>query len=90
MVEDLTVFFSDFAAAATLAGVAVVGILDTQAFEDGQGVVTQAPSFLLQPTVAVTPAPAQALVAGGVTYTVRQVLRVPPDGALQRLVLARV
>ena len=38
-----------------------------------------------------TPAAAagQAFVAAGITYTVRQVLRLPPDGAFQRLVLAR-
>ena len=29
------------------------------------------------------------VVADGITYTVRQVLRLPPDGALLRLILAR-
>lgn len=88
-VEDFAPLFSDFAAAGTLAGVAVSGIIDAQDFDDGPGVITRGTSYLLKPTTAVTPAPGQSLVAGGVTYTVRQVLREPPDGALTRLILAR-
>jgi hypothetical protein len=88
-VEDFSVYFTTLGVPATLAGTAVRGLLNTEAADDGFGVVTQTPSFLLQPTTAVVPAAGQALVCQAITYTVRQVLREPPDGTLQRLVLAR-
>ena len=89
MVEDLAPFFTDFAVAGLLAGVAVLGIWDAEDYDEGPGVVTRRTSFLLKPGAAVTPAQGQALVSGGITYTVRQVLREPPDGVLTRLVVAR-
>lgn len=89
MVEDLAPFFTDFAVAGILAGVAVSVIIDAQDFDDGPGVITRGTNCLLKPVAAVTPAVGQTLVTGGVTYTVRQVLREPPDGALTRLILAR-
>lgn len=89
MVEDFAPLFTDFAVAGTLAGVAVSGILDAEDFDEGPGVITRRTSYLLEPGAAVTPAQGQTLVSAGVTYTVRQVLREPPDGALTRLVLAR-
>ena len=89
MVEDLAPLFTDFAVAGTLAGVAVSGILDAEDYDEGPGVITRRTSFLLKPGAAVTPAQGQALVSAGITYSVRQVLREPPDGALTRLVLAR-
>lgn len=89
-VEDFTPYFADFGVAATLAGVAVVGILDVERRDDGFGTVTQTTSFLLRPGAAVSPAQGQALVVGATTtYTVRQVLAEPPDGALTRLVVTR-
>lgn len=89
MVEDLAPLFADFGVAATLAGTAVRGILDVEDTDEGPGLITRRLSFVLQPTTSVTPAAGQALVAGSVTYTVRQVISEPPDGALVRLVLAR-
>lgn len=87
--DDLAPYFADFGVAATLAGVAVTGILDVETSDDGFGVITQTTSFLLKPGAAVTPAQGQALVCNAITYTVRQVLAEPPDGALTRLVLAK-
>lgn len=87
-VEDFAPYFADFGVAGTLAGTAVRGLLDVETVDDF-GVVTQTTSYLMEPTTAVTPAVGQALVADGVTYTVRQVQLEPPDGALRRLVLTR-
>lgn len=89
MVEDFTPLFADFGVAGLLAGVAVVGILDTEDFDEGPGAITRRISYLLRPGAAVAPAAGQALVVAGITYSVRQVLREPPDGVLMRLVLAR-
>lgn len=88
MVENFAPFFADFGTAATLAGVAVTGIVDLESADDLASIAPRT-SFLLKPGAAVTAAPGQALVVGATTYTVRQVLAEPPDGALQRLVLAR-
>ena len=87
--ESLTPFLADFGQAATLAGADVTAIVDTQTIEDVAGALTQAPSALLTAAAAASAAAGQAFVAGGVTYTVRQVLKEPPDGAFARLVLAR-
>lgn len=88
--EAFSGYFADFAIAGTVNGVAVRGLLELEAYDDGPGgVVTQRTSVLLEPGAAVTPAVGHAAVYDGVTYTVRQVLREPPDGALTRLVLAR-
>ena len=89
LVESFAPFFTDFAAAGTVNGVAVSGILDIEDFDEGPGAITQRTSVLLKPTTAVTPVVGHAAVFGGVTYTVRQILREPPDGALTRLVLSR-
>jgi hypothetical protein len=90
--EDLTIFFADFAVAATLASASVSAgaIVDAQSVVEVDGVVTQAPTALLRSSDAVSAAPNQTFVADSVTYRVRQVLREPPDGALTRLVLVRV
>ncbi len=89
LVEDFALFFANFGVAGTLAGVPVRGILDSASDVVEGDVVTQRPTFLLQPGAA-SPAPGQALTLGAVSYTVRQVLAEPPDGALSRLVLARI
>jgi hypothetical protein len=89
MVEDLTIFFADFAVAATLSGVAVLAIVDRESVVEVGGVVTQAPTALLQSSDAAGAAPEQVFAAEAVNYRVRQVLREPPDGALTRLVLVR-
>jgi hypothetical protein len=88
-VETLAPFFADFGGAGTLAGAAVVGILDkSSVIEGADGTVTQGPTFLMA-APAATPAPGASLVLNGVTYTVRRALAEPPDGALMRLVLTR-
>lgn len=87
-VEDLSAFFADFGVDATLDGVAVQAIVDTQTVDEF-GALTQQPSALLTTAQASAAAPGQAFVAADVTYTVRQVLREPPDGALTRLLLVR-
>lgn len=81
-------FFSVFGIAATLAGSAVQAIVDdaTDSFEGDVNV--NAPSALVLASAAPAAAPGQSFVASAVTYTVRQVLKLPPDGAVLRLVLA--
>ena len=88
-VEAFSPFFADFGDGATLAGVAVRGLLNFESFDEFD-TIAQRTDYLLMPTTAIVPAVGQALVVRGVTYTVRQVLKEPPDGVLQRLVLARV
>jgi hypothetical protein len=91
MAEDLSIFFGDdFAVPATLNGVAVRAIVDGESVVEVNGVVTQAPTALLQSSDAAGAAPDQVFVASATNYRVRQVLREPPDGALTRLVLVRV
>ena len=81
-----------FGVAATLAGAAVSGIFDTasQVLADGGGVVTQGPAFTLQASAAPAAAAGQALVCNGISYTVRSVQQLPPDGAALLLELVRV
>lgn len=89
-VEDLSVFLADFGQSCTLAGAAVTAIVDFDIQPDPDtGVLTQQQLARLPTTSASSAAAGQAFVAGGVTYTVRQVLKEPPDGAFTLLVLAR-
>lgn len=88
LVEAFSPFFVDFGEAATLNGVAVRGMVNVESFDELDS-VTQRTDFMLEPTTAVAAAAGQSMVLRGVSYTVRQVLREPPDGVLQRLVLAR-
>lgn len=81
--------FDDFGTPATLDGGIVTGIMDVETYDEGPGALTQRLSFLLRPGHGLTVAAGQTLVVGATTYTVRQVLLEPPDGAMQRLVLAR-
>ena len=89
-VEDLSPFFADFAVTATLDGSSVLAIVDTHTELELDGLLTQAPTARVKSSDATSAAAGQAFVASSVTYTVRQVLKEPPDGALTRLVLARV
>lgn len=95
LAEPLDVFFNvaEFAVSATLNGVAVSAIVDTSTVAEdpfgGGAVLTQSPSALLKSSDAAAAAAGQGFVAGGITYTVRQVVAEPPDGVLTRLVLAR-
>jgi len=88
-VEDTALFLADFGSAATLNAVAVTAIVDTSSVVELDGIVTQAPTALLQTAEASAAAPGQTFAAAAVTYKVRQVLKEPPDGAFTRLVLAR-
>jgi len=88
--EDLAIFFTDFGVDATLNGSAVRAIVDTASVVEVDGVLTAAPSAEVTSVASAATVPGQAFVANGVTYTVRQVQRQPPDGVLTRLALARV
>jgi hypothetical protein len=91
--EDLTVFFdtAGFADNATLDGATVQVIRDDASVEVFEGgALTSQPSVLLVAAQAVDADSGSVLVAGGTTYTVRQVVSEPPDGALVRLMLAAV
>ena len=87
--DDLNAYLSVFGAAATLAGVAVTAVVDVASELVVDDVLTTGPAATLLATAAPAAAAGQALVAAGVTYTVRQVARLPPDGALLHLVLVR-
>ena len=84
--EDLSPFFADFGEAVTVQGTAATGIFDTSADVVLGDVITNAPTLELPATVAA--AAGGAVVVRGVSYTIRQVLAQPPDGALRLLVLA--
>lgn len=86
-VEDLSPFFADFGEAVTVNAVAVVGIFDLASEVVIGDTVTQAPALQVPSTVSAVAG--QSCVVRGVTYLVRQVLDLPPDGAIRQLVLAR-
>jgi hypothetical protein len=91
--EDLSVFFDTdgFALAATLDGDAVQVIRDDATIEAfSNGALTSQPSVLLTSAQAGEAEAGSVLVIGAQTYSVRQVISEPPDGALVRLMLARV
>ena len=87
--DDTANYVSVFGIAATLAGVALLAIVDTAAEIVLDDVISISPAASVQSGDAPAAAAGQAFVADGITYTVRQVLRMPPDGAMLRLVLAR-
>jgi hypothetical protein len=87
--EDLTAYFADFGVSATLAGSSLRAIVDAESIVELDGVVTQKPTALVKTSDASSAAPGQAFVANAITYTVRQVLKEPPDGVLTQLVLTR-
>lgn len=87
-VEDLTAYFAQFGQAATLAGAPLRCILDSETVLDFD-TNTQSPTALVKTSDTGSAAAGQAFVSAAISYTVRQVLRQPPDGALTRLVLAR-
>jgi hypothetical protein len=92
MTEELTLFFDvgDFAESVTVGGVAVTAIFDTESQVVLGEVLSLAPTLLLPTTTAPAAADGTACTVRGVAYLVRQVLLDPPDGALKRLVLAKV
>jgi hypothetical protein len=87
--DDTANYVSVFGIAATLAGAALLAIVDTAAEIVLDDVISISPAASVQASDAPSAAAGQAFVADGITYTVRQVLRIPPDGAMLRLVLAR-
>lgn len=87
--DDPGLYMDVFGTSATLAGAALVAMVDTAAELVIDDVVTQSPVAMLRSADAPAAAAGQSFVADGVAYTVRQVLREPPDGAFVRLVLAR-
>lgn len=88
LVEDFDCYFDAWGVDATLAGIAVRGVFDTQTAGEYE-VASEGPTFIVKPTTEVGPSVGQQLLLDGITYSVRQVLKVPPDGALLRLVLVR-
>lgn len=87
-VEDLTLFFGDFAVTATLQAVAVTsGVIRDAAYIEALTGVVEGRAPVALGIAAEMPAVAQgqALVAGGTAYTVRGV---EPDGT--GLVLLRL
>jgi hypothetical protein len=87
--DDTAAYLSILGGVATLAGAAVLAIVDTAAEIVLDDVITISPAAFVLGADAPAAAAGQAFVADGTTYTVRQVLRMPPDGAVLRLVLAR-
>lgn len=88
-IDDTALYASVFGGTCTLAGQTVTAIFDIAAELVIDDVITTSHAALLRTADAASAAAGQSLVADGVTYTVRQVMRLPPDGAIQRLVLAR-
>ena len=85
--EDLRPYFADFGEAVTVNAVAARAIFNTSTEVVLGDVLTIAPTLELPATVLA--AAGQACVVRGVTYTVRQVVDLPPDGVIRQLVLAR-
>lgn len=91
MTEDLSAFFADadFAETVTVGAVSLLAIFDVESQVVLGELLTLAPTLLLPASAAPAVADGTACVVRSVNYTVRQVLKEPPDGALVRLVLAR-
>lgn len=88
--DDTAAYLSVFGAAATLAGAAITAVVDVAAEVVVDDVITVQPAAYVAAEDAPGAAAGQAFVAAGTSYTVRQVLKQPPDGAMLRLVLARI
>lgn len=85
--EDLTPFFADFGEAVTVNAVAARGIFSKAAELVVNDVLTQAVTLELPAAVAASSG--HACTVRGVSYTIRQVVDLPPDGAIRQLVLVR-
>lgn len=86
-VESLAPLFADFGEAVTVNGAAAVAIVNMASEVVIGDVLTIAPSLELPATVAAVAG--QECVVRSVVYTIRQVIDLPPDGAVRQLVLAR-
>jgi hypothetical protein len=82
-------FFSAFGVAATLAGSPITAIVDDLTDSFDADLLAGAPSARVLAADAPAAAAGQAFAAEAITYTVRQVLKLPPDGKQLRLVLAK-
>lgn len=87
--DDTALYLDAFGSSVTLAGASVSAVFDQAAELVLDDVVTQAPAATVRAVDAPAAAAGQSFVVDAVTYSVRQVLRLPPDGAFLRLVLAR-
>lgn len=87
-VENLAPFFDQFGDNATLNGAALKAIVDTETVT-GFDTLVQGPTALVKSSDSPSATQGQAFVANGITYSVRQVLRQPPDGAFTRLILVK-
>lgn len=91
--EDLSAFFdvaSGFAVVATVAGATCAVIYERAALVTDEQVLAEH-SVLLPGTQAAATGQTVLITSGpgAGTYRIRQVLPEPPDGAVQRLVLAK-
>jgi hypothetical protein len=79
MTEDLSVFFdvAEFADAATLNGVSVMGIFDAAYLQEEFGGSASTPAFTLASASVPAPVVGLLLVVNGVTYKVVEPM---PDG----------
>jgi hypothetical protein len=76
MQELYSVYFSDFAIPATVAGVALNGIFD-KAYQESYGIVAGDNPVLLIQSSLVTPIEGDAVIVNSTNYTVASV---EPDG----------
>jgi hypothetical protein len=86
--ENLAAYFADFGEACTVQGADVTAIFDSASQLVLDDVLVTQPSLQLPAGVAA--AEGGAVVVRGTSYRIRQVLDLPPDGAIRQLVLARV
>jgi hypothetical protein len=86
-VENLAPYFADFGEAATVNGVAAVGILSLSTEVMLGDMLTLVPALELPATVAAVAG--QTCTVRGVSYTIRRVVDLPPDGVIRQLVLSR-
>jgi hypothetical protein len=87
--DDTAAYVEAFGESVTLAGAAKSGIYSEAGEVVLDGIVTVSPTFVAETSAIPAAVPGQALVRGAATYLVRQVLKLPPDGAMTQLVLAR-
>ena len=86
-VEDLTPYFADFGEDVTVNSVAARGIFNKAAELVLNDVLTQGITLELPATVAASAG--QTCLVRDTSYVIRQVIDLPPDGAIRQLVLSR-
>jgi hypothetical protein len=88
LADDLNDMLADLGEQMHLAGVPVMGLFDVAGEVVLDGMLSTATTAELAASSGA--APGQTLVRDGVSYRIRQVLPVAPDGLLVQLVLAKV